>query len=288
MTETAYQTINVAPVAGAIGAEISDIDLSEPLGNQVYQEIHDALMTHQVIFFRDQNITPEEHVAFGRHFGELNIHPFAKPLDGHPEVLVIENDEERPSIINYWHTDVTFLEKPPMGSILLAREAPESGGDTMWSSMYAAYSALSDKMQAFLSGLTAIHDYEHVFGSQGRLRTNRVTDEKTEQELQNARKRLPPAEHPVVRTHPVTGRKGIFVNSGFTVRIKDMRPAESDALLEFLYRHIATPEFQCRFRWRRNSIAFWDNRCTQHYPISDYWPSHRQMHRVTINGDRPV
>ena len=277
-----YETIEVKPIAGALGAEIHGSDLSQPLGNQTFQEIHDALMENLVIFFRDQDITPDQHKAFGRLFGELQIHPFAPKLDGHPEILVIENDEARPSRINNWHTDVTFLEKPPLGSILHAQEVPETGGDTMWANMYGAYEALSDKLQGFLSGLVAVHDFSHNFGK--RL----LRQEGGYEKLKKAQAEMPPAEHPVIRTHPVTGRKGVFVNSAFTTHIKDMAAKESAALLGFLYEHVRTPEFTCRFHWRKHSIAFWDNRCTQHYPIADYWPARRRMQRLTVNGDRPV
>ncbi len=282
MSAEAHETIRVRPIAGALGAEIAGVDLALPLGNQAFQEIHDALMRHLVIFFRDQDITPDQHKAFAGAFGALQVHPFAPKLDGHPEILVIENDEARPSKINNWHTDVTFLEKPPLGSVLHAQAVPEAGGDTMWASMYAAYDALSDRMQAFLSDLVGVHDFTHNFGK--RLLRQDGGFEK----LQKAQAEMPPAEHPVVRTHPVTGRKGLFVNSAFTTHIKDMPAKESEAVLGFLYEHMRTPEFTCRFTWSKHAIAFWDNRCTQHYPIADYWPAHRRMHRVTIDGERPA
>ncbi|MCG8695004.1 MAG: taurine dioxygenase [Minwuiales bacterium] len=277
-----YETIQVTPIAGALGAEISGVDLSEPLGNQTFQEVHDALMENLVIFFRDQDITADQHKAFGARFGELQVHPFAPHLEDHPEIIVIENDEQRPSKINNWHTDVTFMQKPPLGSILHAQTVPEAGGDTMWANMYAAYDALSDKWQVFLSDLKAVHDFTHNFGK--RL----LREEGGYEKLKKAQQQMPPAVHPVVRTHPVSGRKGIFVNSAFTTHIDGMSQRESDAVLGFLYEHIRTPEFTCRFNWRKHSIAFWDNRCTQHYPIADYWPAERRMHRVTVNGDRPV
>lgn len=277
-----YETIEVTPIAGALGAEISGVDLSQPLGNQTFQEVHDALMENLVIFFRDQDIDPDQHKAFGARFGELQVHPFAPHLEDHPEIIVIENDEERPSKINNWHTDVTFMEKPPLGSILHAQQVPEAGGDTMWANMYAAYEDLSDKWQDFLSDLEAVHDFTHNFGK--RL----LRQEGGYEKLQKAQQNFPPAVHPVVRTHPVTGRKGVFVNSAFTTHIDGMSQRESDAVLGFLYEHIRTPEFSCRFNWQKHSIAFWDNRCTQHYPIADYWPAERRMYRVTVNGDRPV
>ena len=167
-----YETIDVAPVTGALGAEISGIDLRQPLGNQCFQEVHNALMAHQVIFFRDQDITPQQHIDFGRHFGELHVHPFIRNLPDHPEVIVLENDAERPPRINAWHTDVTFEETPPMGSILHAKAVPDIGGDTLWTNTYAAFDALSDKMQAFLGGLSAIHDYARPFFGAGGYNEN--------------------------------------------------------------------------------------------------------------------
>jgi taurine dioxygenase len=276
-----YELMSVEPISPALGAVISGVDLRQPLGNQAFQEIHDALMAHQVIFFRDQEITPDQHIAFAKAFGTLQVHPFAPQLPGYPEVLVIENDEARPSKINNWHTDVTFMAEPPLGSILHAQAVPDVGGDTMWASMYLAYEGLSPTLRRLLDGLVAVHDFTHNFGKR-LLRQPDGLDK-----LKKAQAAMPPAEHPVIRTHPVTGRKGIFVNSGFTTEIKDMRPNESRAILEMLYEHCRQPEYTCRFVWRKHSLAFWDNRCTQHYPIADYWPAHRRMHRVTVNGDRP-
>ncbi len=276
--------ITVDPITPSIGAEISGIDLSEPLGNENYAIVHDALMTHGVIFFRDQHMTPDQHKDFAGRFGHLQVHPFAPNLgEDHPEIIVIEHNEKRPPDLNNWHTDVTFMAEPPLGSVLYARTMPATGGDTLWASMYAAYDALSDRMQRILCELTAVHDYEHIFGKSGRLYRNQDDDS-----MKKAREKLPPAEHPVIRTHPVTGRNGIFVNSSFTVRIKDMKEKESRALLEFLHQHVQQPEFQCRFRWQENSVAFWDNRCTQHYAVADYFPECRVMHRATIDGDRPA
>lgn len=277
------QQIEVHPLTGALGAEIQGVDLAEPLGNQTFQEIHDALMAHQVIFFRDQDITPDQHIAFARSFGELHVHPYAPQLEGYPEVLVLENDETRPPRINAWHTDVTFEERPPMGSILHGKVIPEHGGDTLWANTYMAYEALSDRLQHFLDGMTAVHDYARPFFGVG------VPEREVDWDrFAAARKTRPPMEHPVVRTHPVTGRKSLFVNSVFTSHLKDVRQKESEALLRLLYEHLQSPDFQCRFRWRENSIAFWDNRCTQHFAAADYFPQARLMQRVTVVGERPV
>lgn len=275
--------ITIDRLTPTIGAEISGVDMSKPLGNETFAAVHDALMAHGVIFFRDQDITPAQHKDFASKFGHLQVHPFApNHSEEHPEIIVIEHGPKRKPDLNNWHTDVTFMQEPPLGSVLHAKIMPETGGDTMWASMYAAYEALSDRMQRMLGELTAVHDYEHVFGKSGRLYRNQADGK-----MQSEREKHPPAEHPVIRTHPVTGRQGIFVNSSFTTHIKDMKQKESDALLAFLHEHVKQAEFQCRFRWQKNSVAFWDNRCTQHYAIADYFPEHRQMHRVTIDGDRP-
>jgi taurine dioxygenase len=270
-----YQTIEVRKLNPVIGAEIGGVDLSRPLGNQQFQEIHDALAENLVIFFRDQVLTPGQHKDFGRRFGKLHVHPASgRTLDGHPEILVIAADEKSKRVAGEdWHSDVSFEAEPPMGSILYLTEVPPAGGgDTLFASMYAAYESLSDRMKAHLEGLTAIHDSAHVFGGAYGDRPDKV---------------LPKTEHPVIRTHPVTGRKALFVNRGFTTRITGLPRPESAALLEYLYRHVETPEFQCRFHWRANSIAFWDNRCAQHHALFDYHPHRRYGHRVTVCGDRP-
>jgi taurine dioxygenase len=272
-----YATIEVRPMTPRIGAEIFGVDLAKPLGNQQFQEIHDALMAHQVVFFRDQDMDLDQHKAFGRRFGELHIHPASPGPEGHPEILIIHGDAKSKRVAGeVWHSDVSCDQEPPMGSILHIKTLPEVGGDTLFASMYAAYEALSEPMQQFLAGLTAIHSGEHVY--RGRYADRGVND---------AGKVFPEAEHPVVRTHPVTRRKGLFVNQGFTTRIKQLKRPESDALLRFLCEHATKPEFHCRFRWRKNSVAFWDNRCVQHQAMWDYYPEVRSGFRVTIKGDKP-
>ena len=273
-----YDTIAVSPLSPLIGAEIKGVDLSQPLGNQAFQEIHDALLEHQVIFFRDQEMTLEEHKAFGRRFGELHIHPAAPAPDGHTEILTIHADENSKRVAGQrWHTDVSCDVEPPMGSILHLHQVPSPGGDTMFASMYAAYESLSDEMKTFLSGLKAWHSSEHVhkgrYGHVGKLRDGEDT--------------YPTALQPIVRTHPVTGRKALYVNCAFTTHIEGLKKNESDAILSMLYDHIDTPEFHCRFDWRDNSVAFWDNRCTQHRALWDYYPQVRHGFRVTVKGDRP-
>jgi taurine dioxygenase len=276
-----YQHISVSPLAGALGAEIGGVHLGS-LTDAAFTEIHAALLEHQVVFFRDQEITREQHKAFGRRFGLLHIHPFLQPLkdEGHPEFVVLESDAKHPFVAEAWHSDVTFQAEPPLGSILRCAAAPEFGGDTMWASMYAAYAALSDTMQRLLSELVAIHDTSRTF--------SRDTYRENIEHIGGKRAEgVVTAEHPVVRTHPETGRKALFVNSAFTQAIKGMKAAESTALLGFLYRHIESPDFTCRFRWRKNSMAMWDNRCTQHRVVADNLAAYRRMERITIVGDKP-
>ncbi len=272
----AYETIQVRPSTGTIGAEISGIDLTKPLGNHQFQEVHDALMAHQVIFFRDQKITLDQHKAFGRLFGELMVHPNTKGPDGHPEILPIHADANSKRISGErWHSDVSCEAEPPMGSILNLKTIPPIGGDTIFASMYAAWEALSAPMKAFLGTLTAVHD-----GAPGYSRTNQIIGDATP-------KTFPKAEHPVIRTHPVTGRQAIYVNPVFTTHIKDIPEPESRAILAFLYEHCGRPHWQVRFRWEADSIAFWDNRCVQHIAMWDYFPNTRSGYRVTVKGDRP-
>jgi taurine dioxygenase len=229
-------------------------------------------------FFRDQNMTREEQKAFGLRFGPLHIHPFEQQLknEGHPEIIVFKSDEHYPFVAGAWHSDATFLAEPPFASVLRCVTAPEFGGDTMWASMYAAHEALSDKMQRMLSDLVAIHDTGRAFALAA-YRKEEIAGE-------NALKMVS-AEHPVVRIHPDTRRKALYVNSHFTSSIKGMRPAESGALLQLLFRHIENPDFSCRFRWHRNSIAMWDNRCTQHRAVGDNLKAPRHLERVAIVSD---
>jgi taurine dioxygenase len=270
-----YASIQVDKLTPHAGAEIRGVDLSRPLDEPTFKEIHAALIDNGVIFFRDQHLTPEQQKAFGRLFGELHMHPAApRELPEHPEILVIHADENSKHVAGEnWHSDVSCDLEPPMGSILYMHELPPVGGDTLFASMYAAYEALSEPMKRFLEPLTAMHEGEHVY--RGRYGVN------------DAGKVFPKAEHPIVRTHPVSGRKALYVNGGFTTKIVQLKRPESDALLQFLYRHVETPEFHCRFRWQVNSIAFWDNRCMQHHAMWDYYPQRRHGHRVTIKGDKP-
>jgi taurine dioxygenase len=271
-----YETITIDKLTPIIGAEIGGVDLRKPLSNRQQDEIHRALAENLVIFFRDQPLEPEQHMAFGRLFGDLHVHPAAPHAPDMPEMMIIHSDKNSPRANGEgWHTDVSCEVEPPMGSILHIKTCPPHGGDTMFASMYAAYEALSDRMKAYLEGMTAVHDGEHVY--RGLLKNVGVADKPV----------YPRAEHPVVRTHPVTGKKCLYVNAGFTSHLVGVPRDEGEAILRYLYQHMENPLFQCRFRWRDNSIAFWDNRCTQHRAMWDYWPHTRSGHRVTVKGDRP-
>ena len=272
-----FESITVDKLTPIIGAEIGGVDLSQPLGNRAFDEIHRALAENLVIFFRDQHLTQEQHLGFGRRFGELHVHPAAPHAPGHPELMIIHADKDSPRANGEgWHTDVSCDVEPPMGSILYIRTCPPRGGDTLFASMYAAYEALSERMKRYLEGLTAIHDGEDVY--RGTYANYGVADKPS----------YPRAEHPVIRTHPVTGKKALYVNAGFTRRLVGIPQDESQAVLRYLYEHAANPLFQCRFRWRENSVAFWDNRCAQHRAMWDYWPHTRSGFRVTVAGEKPV
>ena len=265
----AYETISVTRLSPHIGAEIGRIDLTKPLSNRQVEEVHEALIENQVIFFRDQPIDVPTLKSFARHFGKLHIHPL-KGMDGHPEVRFIKADANSKHVSGEdWHTDMSCDPVPPMGSILHLHTLPPIGGDTIFASMYAAYDALSPRMQTFLEGLTATHDGMLAFGRF------------------DPTKKYPVSVHPVITRHPVSKKKVIYVNRGFTARINELEPAESAAVLNFLYQHVEKPDFQMRFTWRKDSIAFWDNRCTQHLAIWDYYPNVRAGHRVQIDADQP-
>ena len=274
--EEPFETITVDKLTPIIGAEIGGVDLAAPSNRQL-DEIHRALAENQVIFFRDQELTPEQHLDFGRHFGPLHLHPAAPHAPGHPELMIIHADKDSPRANGEnWHSDVSCDELPPLGSILYIKTCPSHGGDTLFASMYAAYEALSERMQTYLEGLTALHDGEPVY--RGLYANYGVADKPS----------YPHAEHPVVRTHPVTGRKALYVNRGFTRRILGIPRDESEGVLRYLYEHMENPLFQCRFRWRANSVAFWDNRCVQHHALWDYWPQTRSGFRVTVRGEKPI
>ena len=268
--------VEVHKVTPVIGAEILGIDLRQSLAESDIATVKQALRDHLVVFFRDQDITPEQHKAFGRHFGDLIAHPAAKAeVPDHPEIRVVAADEKSTWVAGeLWHSDMSCQPEPPMGSILHIKVIPpDGGGDTAFSNMYRAYDALSEPMRRFLAPLKAVHDSAPVYAGDMYGRKD---------------KSAPHAEHPIVRTHPETGRKCLFVNRVFTTHIVGLPKPESDAILEFLHRHCEAFEYQCRFKWRQNSIAFWDNRCTMHKAIWDYFPAKRYGHRINIKGERPM
>ncbi|WP_371367375.1 taurine dioxygenase [Pseudomonas sp. QL9] len=275
-------TLTIEPISPALGAVVSGIDLRQPLDDAQQQAIEQALLQHQVLFFRDQPLNPAQHVNFARRFGDLHIHPIYPSVPEQREVIVLDTavTDVRDNAI--WHTDVTFLETPALGAVLAAKQLPAYGGDTLWASGIAAFEALSKPLQQLLDGLTATHDISKSF-PQERFG---ATDADLAR-LEEARLKNPPRSHPVIRTHPVTGRKALFVSDGFTTRINEVSAAESRALLDLLFAHFSRPEFSVRWRWQENDVAFWDNRVTQHYAVDDYRPQRRVMHRATILGDKP-
>jgi taurine dioxygenase len=280
-----FKIIHATPVAGALGAEISGVSLSGDLSDDVIAEIRRALLDHLVIFFRDQQLTPDQQIAFARRFGPLEKHDFVKGMPDYPDIIrvVREADETSMNFGGTWHSDVTHQKCPALGSVLYGVDVPPCGGDTMFSNQYLAYETLSLGMQRMLEGLTAIHSARGPFAPDGRSSTNWknmqvVTSEKAYEEV----------EHPVIRTHPETGRKMLFVNRTFTIRFKDMSEQESAPLLQYLFSHASHERFTCRFRWTPGAVAFWDNRAVLHHALNDYSGYRREMHRVAISGDRPV
>lgn len=267
-----YRSFDARPCTQTLGAELLGIDLSRPLDAAQVAELKDALARYQVVFFRDQQLDHESHKAVGRHFGPLALHSAVKGIDGHPQVVAIHADADSKYVAGEnWHSDLSCDAEPPLGSILYLHTVPVFGGDTLFSSMYAAYDALSPRMQEYLSGLTAVHDANHVYHAL----------------FNDYDKRYPCNSHPVIRTHPVTGRKCLYVNSSYTIAINDVPKPESDAILKFLFEHVKDPNFQVRFRWQPRSVAFWDNRAVQHLAVWDYFPQVRSGYRVTIAGDKP-
>jgi taurine dioxygenase len=274
--------LNIQPLGPAIGALVRGVRLSEPLADADRDGLLQALLKHHVLFFENQPITPVQQRDLAARFGSLHIHPIYPHVPEVPEIIVLDTSHDNPPDNDNWHTDVTFLRTPAMGALLSAKHLPPSGGDTLWSSGVAAYEALSPPMQQMLCGLTATHDILKSFGAQRFART-----EQEEARWLKAQKEHPPVVHPVIRTHPVTGQRGIFVNEGFTTRILELGATESDAVLRLLFAHIAKPEFTVRWRWKEGDFAFWDNRLTQHYATADYLPQRRVMHRATVLGDAP-
>ncbi len=271
-----YRRIELRPLAPTLGAEVGGVELAE-VDEETLAELEQAHRDWKVLFFRDQQLSTEQHLAFARRFGELEEHPFLPAAEGHGEVIRFAKGETVVGVENIWHSDVSWRERPSLGSVLRAVQVPAVGGDTLFADMEAAYEGLPERLRERLEGLTAVHDFSHSFG--------RFLPEA---ELARRQAEFPPVEHPVIRTHVATGRKSLYVNAIFTREIVGLPPAESEALLARLYREAQVPEYQCRFRWEKGSVAFWDNRCVQHYAVNDYWPHERVMERATIIGERPV
>ena len=271
--------LEIRHVTACIGAEISGIDLADPLDADTRDALVDALAEHHVLFFRGQDITPEQHIAFARNFGPISPQPFAPRYGTNPEMIVLDQTDPRGEGADAWHSDNTFMSEPPMGSVLRAVQIPEVGGDTCFANTIAAYEALSPAIQRLIDGLTAVHDITRPL--QKGIEAGHATVD-----LAEVQAKWPPVEHPVARTHPVSGRKSLFVNRNSTTHLVGLSERENEALLPMLMDHIRSPEFQCRFTWDTHSVAFWDNRSVQHFAVPDY-RTRRIMNRVTIAGDKP-
>ncbi|CAK9885933.1 MAG: Alpha-ketoglutarate-dependent taurine dioxygenase [Candidatus Erwinia impunctatus] len=276
------EKITIAPLSPQLGAEISGVNLDKGVSDNQFEQIYHALFQHQVLFFRKQAITPEHQRDFALRFGELHIHPVYPHAEGVDEIIVLDTHDNNPPDNDNWHTDVTFIITPPAIALLAAKQLPDTGGDTLWASGIAAYQALSTPMKTLLSGLEAEHDFRKSFPEY-----KHTDSESAHQRWREAVSKHPPLPHPVIRTHPVSGRQALFVNEGFTTRIIGLPVKESETLLNFLFNHINRPEFQVRWRWQPDDLAIWDSRVTQHYANADYLPARRVMHRATVLGDKP-
>ena len=282
-----YETIDVRPIAGALGAEVSGVDLTD-LGNQAFSEIHRALLDHQVLYFQHQPLDDDQLEALTLRFGPFGETPFVEGMADHPNIIEVRKDADETSRHNFggrWHSDFSFQEAPPSLTLLNSRVTPPAGGDTLYADMYGAYEALSPGMKEMLEGCRAMHSAKRSYGSAGRFAKDPNATRMTIHASAEGDKELP---HPIVRTHPETGRKALFVNAVYTVRLEGMTEAESAPILDYLYEHSTRPEFTCRIRWSENALAIWDNRCTQHYAINDYQGHARLMHRTTCAGDKPI
>jgi taurine dioxygenase len=275
-----YQHIRVEPISTHVGAEIADVDLAGPITEETFAEIRRAFGEYGVVFFRDQYLTPEQHVSFAESFAPIDINRFFAAVPGYPMIAEVRKEPEQTrNIGGGWHTDHSYDEAPALGSMLYAREVPTTGGDTLFAGMYAAYDALSEGLKATLEGLRACHSSRHVFGPEAHARRGDLVGRNPELATQDA-------IHPVVIRHPETGRKALYVNPGFTLRFEGWTEEESRPLLDHLYRHATRPEFTCRFHWRVGSLALWDNRSTWHFAVNDYPGERRLLHRITIQGSR--
>ncbi len=274
------KSFDIEPIGANLGAEIHGLDLTRAIDRANAKALEDALVTFKVIYARNQHITTAQHLAFGRLFGDLEVHPF-RPKGESPEIMVLNNHKDNPVLsTDVWHSDTTFRECPTKYSILRCLIIPPTGGDTIWADMCAAYDGLSDSMKDIIKNLTAVHDFKN-------FRALFSRDDPDQKRLEEMEKRYPNPSHPVVRTHPVTGKKALFVNAQFTIRLNGFSIDESDALLRLLYAQAQIPEYQFRLRWKPGTIALWDNPSTQHYAANDYYPKRRRMERVAVVGDRP-
>ncbi len=282
-TRSDYQFINVTPYAAMVGAEVTDIDLSRPISGEVREELLRAHGEFGVLFFHDQTLSPDQHIDFAEAIGHINVNRFFKAVDTHPRIAEVRKDpDQKTNIGSRWHTDHSYDQEPALGSILYAHEVPQQGGDTLFASMYAAHDALSDGMKKMLGSMRAVHTSRRNFGKQAYGNIKDATD--VGSRLGNVDAATQDSVHPVLITHPVTGRKALYVNDTFTVKFEGWTEEESKPLLDYLYAHAVQPEFTCRFKWRKGSIAFWDNRCTWHKALNDYDGQMRLMHRITLEG----
>jgi taurine dioxygenase len=274
--------MKVRKAGGALGAYVEGVTLGDMAAHaDAHADLRAALLEHEVLFLRDQHATPQEFQAFARRFGPVEAHPAYDTVPGAPDVQILESTAERPSKIEVWHSDMTFRPQPPAITLLHGQTIPAYGGDTLWASASHAYESLSAPLRTMLDGLAAVHDFKHGFQES-------LAEPGGAERLADAVAANPPVRHPLVRTHPESGRKAIYVNALFTTRIDGFSRPESDAVLAFLNRHVITDEFTVRLSWQPGTVAIWDNRTTQHKPVNDFLPQHRLMHRVTIAGDRPT
>jgi taurine dioxygenase len=281
-----YETIEVRPLAGALGAEIGGVDLKREQGNQTWSEIHRAFLEHLVIVFRDQDLSLDDMMAVGRRFGEPSDYPFVKGIDGYPQIFeIIKEAHEKQNFGGAWHSDSTYLKQPPLGTMLYAKETPAYGGDTLFANQYLAYEALSEGMRAMLDGLVGVNNASLKSGGgrvsrQGGIASMKVHGLAEAEAIE--------ALHPIVRTHPETGRKALYLNRSHTIRFQNMIEAESEPLIQFLTSHAVRPEFTCRVNWAPGTLTIWDNRCAQHFAINDYTGQRRVMRRLTVGPETPV
>jgi len=286
LRNSGFRHIGVERIAGSLGAEIEGVDLAQDLPEEVLAEIRQALLDNLVIFFRDQRLTPERQLAFARRWGEIHLHPYMQGMADHPEILeIVKTPADKKNFGGSWHSDQMFTAKPAMGTILYAKEVPSAGGDTLWTNQYLAYESLSEGMRRMLDPLRAVSRGDNFSSHDGKTRKEYYAD-KISMKVKDPGETQTVTTHPLIRTHPETGRRALFIG-GHVHRFEDLTEQESRPLIDFLMQHSTRPEHTCRFRWRTGSLAFWDNRCTQHFAINDYPAETRIMHRITICGDTP-